>query len=83
MIYSGVGGQMDCASPIALASFVSTLTPSVIRGAALSEGGKPIIALPSTTSKGTSKIVPFLNRGAGTRICHCSYPCPYALSQAS
>lgn len=36
-----------------------------IRGASLSEGGKPIIALPSTTSKGESKIVPFLNEGAG------------------
>ena len=36
-----------------------------IRGASLSEGGKPIIALPSTTSKGESKIVPFLKEGAG------------------
>ena len=36
-----------------------------IRGAALSEGGKPIIALPSTTSGGESKIVPFLKKGAG------------------
>jgi acyl-CoA hydrolase len=36
-----------------------------IRGAALSEGGKPIIALPSTTSKGESRIVPFLKKGAG------------------
>lgn len=36
-----------------------------IRGAALSEGGKPIIALPSTTSKGISRIVPFLKQGAG------------------
>lgn len=35
-----------------------------IRGAALSEGGKPIIALPSVTSKGLSKIVPFLKEGA-------------------
>lgn len=31
-----------------------------MRGAALSEGGKPIIALPSTTSKGVSRIVQFL-----------------------
>lgn len=30
-----------------------------MRGAALSEGGKPIIALPSTTTDGTSRIVPF------------------------
>ncbi|MFZ1705686.1 MAG: acetyl-CoA hydrolase/transferase C-terminal domain-containing protein [Saprospiraceae bacterium] len=36
-----------------------------IRGAALSEGGRPIIALPSTTSKGESKIAPFLKHGAG------------------
>lgn len=36
-----------------------------IRGAALSEGGKPIIAIPSTTSKGFSRIVPFLKQGAG------------------
>jgi len=36
-----------------------------IRGAALSEGGKPIIALPSTTSKGISKLVPTLKNGAG------------------
>lgn len=36
-----------------------------IRGASLSEGGKAIIALPSTTRKGISRIVPALNRGAG------------------
>ncbi len=36
-----------------------------MRGAALSEGGKPIIALSSTTPKGESKIVPFLKQGAG------------------
>lgn len=36
-----------------------------IRGASLSEGGKPIIALPSTTSKGISRIVSFLKQGAG------------------
>ena len=36
-----------------------------IRGAALSEGGKPIIAMPSTTNKGQSKIVPYLKKGAG------------------
>jgi acyl-CoA hydrolase len=47
-MYSGFGGQVD-----------------FIRGAA--EGfdgkGKPIIALPSTTNKGESKIVPFLKQG--------------------
>ncbi|WP_126243652.1 acetyl-CoA hydrolase/transferase family protein [Chitinophaga rhizosphaerae] len=36
-----------------------------IRGASLSEGGKPIIALPSVTSKGISRITPFLKEGAG------------------
>ncbi len=36
-----------------------------IRGASLSEGGKPIIALQSITSRGESKIVPFLKEGAG------------------
>jgi 4-hydroxybutyrate CoA-transferase len=36
-----------------------------IRGAALSEGGKPIIALPSTTSKGESRVVSYLKPGAG------------------
>jgi acyl-CoA hydrolase len=36
-----------------------------IRGAALSEGGKPIIAMPSTTNKGESRIVSFLKPGAG------------------
>jgi acyl-CoA hydrolase len=36
-----------------------------IRGASLSEGGKPIIAMPSTTNKGESKIVNQLKRGSG------------------
>jgi acyl-CoA hydrolase len=36
-----------------------------IRGASLSEGGKPIIALPSTTKDGKSKIVAMLQAGAG------------------
>ncbi|ULC60465.1 4-hydroxybutyrate CoA-transferase [Flaviramulus sp. BrNp1-15] len=36
-----------------------------IRGAALSEGGKAIIALPSATKKGISRIVPSLKPGAG------------------
>ncbi|KAL7061229.1 hypothetical protein AAHC03_09905 [Spirometra sp. Aus1] len=49
-IYSGVGGQVD-----------------FIRGAAISADGegKPIIALPSTTGKGQSKIVPYLKPGGG------------------
>ncbi|MBX3204454.1 MAG: acetyl-CoA hydrolase/transferase family protein [Labilithrix sp.] len=36
-----------------------------MRGASLSVGGKPIIAMPSTTRKGISRIVPMLNPGAG------------------
>jgi acyl-CoA hydrolase len=36
-----------------------------MRGASLSEGGKPIIALPSVTKKGISRIVPMLKEGAG------------------
>ncbi|KAB1067362.1 acetyl-CoA hydrolase/transferase family protein [Tamlana haliotis] len=36
-----------------------------MRGSALSEGGKSIMALPSTTSKGISRIVSALNHGAG------------------
>ena len=35
-----------------------------IRGASLSDGGKPIIALPSATKRGESKIVSELKRGA-------------------
>lgn len=36
-----------------------------IRGASLSEGGKAIIALPSITKNGESRIVPYLKQGAG------------------
>ena len=37
-----------------------------IRGAGMSKGGKPIIALPSTAKNGTvSRIVPLLNEGSG------------------
>ena len=46
-----------------------------MRGAALSEGGKPIIALPSLTAKGFSKIVPALKLGANvtTTRAHAHY----------
>lgn len=46
-----------------------------VRGASLSEGGKPIIALPSITSKGISRIVPALKPGAGvvTTRAHAHY----------
>lgn len=36
-----------------------------MRGAALSEGGKPIIALPSRTARGVSRLTPMLKPGAG------------------
>jgi 4-hydroxybutyrate CoA-transferase len=36
-----------------------------IRGASLSPEGKPIIALPSVTRRGESRITPFLKEGAG------------------
>jgi acyl-CoA hydrolase len=36
-----------------------------MRGAALSQGGKPIIAITSRTAKGVPRIVPFLKQGAG------------------
>lgn len=36
-----------------------------IRGSSLSDGGKPIIALPSRTAKGISRIVSTLKPGAG------------------
>ncbi len=36
-----------------------------IKGAALSDGGKPIIAMASMTGRGESKIVPYLKQGAG------------------
>lgn len=36
-----------------------------VRGASLSEGGKPIFALPSVTNKGISRITPILKPGAG------------------
>jgi acyl-CoA hydrolase len=36
-----------------------------LRGASLSKGGKPILAMPSITAKGISKIAPILTPGAG------------------
>lgn len=46
-----------------------------VRGASLSEGGKPIIALPSTTKRGESRIAAFLRQGAGvvTTRAHAHY----------
>ncbi|ESN95111.1 hypothetical protein HELRODRAFT_114851 [Helobdella robusta] len=49
-MYSGVGGQVD-----------------FLRGATIGYDGlgKPILAMPSSTNKGVSKIVPFLKEGGG------------------
>ena len=46
-----------------------------IRGASLSDGGKAIIALPSVTKNGESRIVPYLRQGAGvvTTRAHAQY----------
>ncbi|MCW8796497.1 MAG: 4-hydroxybutyrate CoA-transferase [Chlorobium sp.] len=46
-----------------------------IRGAALSPDGKPIVALPSVTRRGESRIVPMLKPGAGvvTTRAHVQY----------
>lgn len=59
-VYSGFGGQVD-----------------FIRGAALSMDGKgkPVLAMPSITKKGISKIVPTLKEGAGvvTTRAHAHY----------
>ena len=50
--YSGIGGQAD-----------------FMRGAVLAPGGKSILALPSTSHDGsTSRIVPFLQEGAGATL---------------
>lgn len=48
-----------------------------MRGAALSEGGKPIMAISSRTNKGIPRIVPFLKTGAGvvTTRGHIHYVC--------
>ncbi|MFB3884557.1 MAG: GNAT family N-acetyltransferase [Thermodesulfobacteriota bacterium] len=52
LFYSGIGGQAD-----------------FMRGALLSRKGKTILALPSTAkNEAISRIVPFLNEGAGTTL---------------
>lgn len=60
-----VTGQ-DCADSIGKSMF-SGVGGQVdfIRGASLSPGGKPVIALPSITKRGESRIVPYLKQGAG------------------
>ena len=63
--------EIDLTGQVCADSIGSTIFSGVggqmdfIRGASLSEGGKPIIALTSTTKSGLSKIVPFLKEGAG------------------
>jgi acyl-CoA hydrolase len=63
--------QIDLSGQVCADSIGSSIYSGVggqmdfIRGASLSEGGKPIIALASSTAKGLSKIVPLLNEGAG------------------
>lgn len=63
--------EIDLTGQICADSIGSTIYSGVggqmdfIRGAALSQGGKPIIAISSATAKGVSKIVPVLKPGAG------------------
>jgi hypothetical protein len=76
-LYSGVGGQMDFMRGAALSHGTARPPPTTFLSGAVPcragahtscwdrAGGKPIIALPSTTSRGESKIVPRLKRGAG------------------
>ncbi|MBL7979523.1 MAG: acetyl-CoA hydrolase/transferase family protein [Bacteroidetes Order II. Incertae sedis bacterium] len=60
-----VTGQV-CADSIGIKQFSGVGGQmDFIRGASLSDNGKPIIALPSTTKKGESRIVPHLKHGAG------------------
>ncbi len=64
--------EIDLSGQVAADSMGHTIFSGIggqmdfIRAAALSQGGKPIIALPSTAAKGTvSRIVPSLKEGAG------------------
>lgn len=60
-----ITGQV-CADSIGTAQFSGIGGQmDFMRGAALSEGGKPIIALTSRTKKGLPRIVPMLKQGAG------------------
>ena len=73
--------EIDITGQVCADSIGSTIYSGVggqmdfMRGAALSEGGKPIIALRSSTNSGKSKIVPFLKQGAGvvTTRAHVNY----------
>ena len=63
--------EVDVTGQVCADSIVSKMYSGVggqmdfIRGASLSKGGKAIIALPSVTKKGISRIVPSLKPGAG------------------
>ncbi|MCC8088474.1 MAG: 4-hydroxybutyrate CoA-transferase [Rikenellaceae bacterium] len=63
--------QVDITGQICADSLGTTFYSGVggqvdfIYGASLSKGGKAIIAMPSVTNKGLSKIAPVLNSGAG------------------
>ncbi len=62
--------EIDISGQVAAESIGSRIISGVggqmdfVRGASLSKGGKAIIAMASTTSRGESKIVPFLKQGA-------------------
>lgn len=62
--------EIDISGQVAAESIGSRVISGVggqmdfVRGASLSKGGKAIIAMPSTTKKGESKIVPYLKQGA-------------------
>src|SRR5574343_438405 len=63
--------EVDLTGQVCADSIGSTMYSGVggqmdfIRGASLSDGGKAIIALPSITKRGESRIVPYLKQGAG------------------
>ncbi len=63
--------QLDITGQVCADSLGTTFYSGVggqvdfIYGASMSEGGKAIIAMPSVTNKGVSKIAPTLNLGAG------------------
>jgi acyl-CoA hydrolase len=73
--------EVDLTGQVCADSIGSTMYSGVggqmdfIRGASLSEGGKAIIALPSTTKRGESRIVSYLKQGAGvvTTRAHAHY----------
>jgi acyl-CoA hydrolase len=73
--------EVDLTGQVCADSIGSTMYSGVggqmdfIRGASLSEGGKAIIALPSVTKSGETRIVPYLKQGAGvvTTRAHAHY----------